>query len=160
MTRPSNLVVGVGNVARGDDGAGIVAVRRLARLLPSGARLLAISGDVLALLDEFATTDLVMIVDSTLSGAPPGSIRRVSLIERPLPADHPRASTHGFDVAQVVELARALGRLPRRLILYGIESDACALGDTLSPEVDAAVDEVVRRIVDELSGTRSSAITA
>jgi len=47
-------------------------------------------------------------------------------------------------------LARALGRLPPRLIVYGVEGKAFEAGVGLSPEVKAAVQEVAERVLGEL----------
>jgi len=49
-----------------------------------------------------------------------------------------------------VELARALGRLPPRLIIYGIEGKSFEAGAGLSPEVQAAVEGVVERVLREV----------
>ena len=53
-----------------------------------------------------------------------------------------RSSTHAFGVADAVELARALGRLPGRLDVYAIEGASFTAGDSLSPEVERAVDDL------------------
>ena len=71
---------------------------------------------------------------------------------RPLPAVFSRSSTHSFGVAEAVELARALGRLPARVVVFGIEGRDFTPGEGLSPDVDAAVDEVVRRVTEEAIG--------
>ncbi len=59
-------------------------------------------------------------------------------------------STHAFSVAEAVELARALDQLPSRLILYGIEGRDFSAGERLSPEVGAAVDELISRVRQDL----------
>jgi hydrogenase maturation protease len=59
-------------------------------------------------------------------------------------------STHAFSVAEAVELARALGELPPKLVLYGIEGKNFDCGIGLSSEVEKATEEIVRRIEDEL----------
>ena len=61
-----------------------------------------------------------------------------------------RSSTHAFGVADAVELARALGRLPGRLDVYAIEGASFAAGDRLSPAVERAVAELAA----ELSASR------
>ena len=47
--------------------------------------------------------------------------------------------THAFGLAEAVELARALRRLPQRLVLVGVEAVGFDYGAPLSPEVAAAV---------------------
>jgi Ni,Fe-hydrogenase maturation factor len=60
---------------------------------------------------------------------------------------------HEFGVSEGIELARALKRL--HLVVYGIEGRSFALGERLSPEVEAAAAEVVRRVKDELEACRT-----
>ena len=49
-------------------------------------------------------------------------------------------------VAEAVEIARALGRLPPRLLIYGIEEIRFELGGSLSLEVAAAVELLTQEI--------------
>jgi hydrogenase maturation protease len=67
-----------------------------------------------------------------------------------LPARFFRSSTHAFGVGDAVELARTLGRLPSRMVVYGVEGSDFDAGAALSPPVLAAVDNVVRRLEEEL----------
>ena len=154
MTRPpagsrepqadrSLLVIGVGNPDRGDDGAGLAVVRRLRGRVGPAVRLLEVRSNVSRLIDGWDGSDAVVLVDATSSGLPPGTVRRFDVTAAPLPvrAFH-GGSTHGFGVAEVVEVARALGRLPRRLIVYGIEGARFGREKGLSTPVAAAVRDV------------------
>jgi hydrogenase maturation protease len=49
------------------------------------------------------------------------------------------SSSHALGAATSVELARALGRLPQRLLVIGVEADSISLGSPLSPAVATAV---------------------
>jgi hydrogenase maturation protease len=71
------------------------------------------------------------------------------------PSEIFHCSAHGFGVSEGIELARALKRLPAHLVVYGIEGRSFALGERLSPEVEAAAGEVVRRVKDELAACRT-----
>ncbi|CAN5525558.1 MBL fold metallo-hydrolase [soil metagenome] len=53
---------------------------------------------------------------------------------------------HLAQPGQLPVLGRALDQLPPRLILYGIEGRDFHAGEKLSPEIDAAVDKLVRRV--------------
>ena len=50
-----------------------------------------------------------------------------------------RGGTHALGLAAVVELARALGRLPERVVVVGVEAERFDHGVPLSPAVAAAV---------------------
>jgi hydrogenase maturation protease len=148
----ATLIVGTGNAFRRDDGAGLVTARRLRRALSDEVRVLVKDGDMASLLDDWQGADTVVVIDATSSGSAPGTIRRFDAHERPLPSVFARSSTHAFGIAETVELARALGRLPARVVVFGIEGRDFTPGNGLSPDVDAAVDEVVKRVTEEAVG--------
>ena len=73
---------------------------------------------------------------AVVSGAPPGTVHRFDAVsERAACARPPCRSTHALGLADAVELARALGRLPRRLVVFGIEGAAFPLGGRPTAEV-------------------------
>ena len=143
------LVVGVGNACRGDDVAGLLVARRLRERVPPGVIVLERHGDLVGLLDDWVGADSVVLVDAMASGAPVGTILRVDARTEQLPTDGFRSSTRAFGVTEAFALGRLLRVLPRRLILYGIEGDDFTTGAPLSPLVEAAVNDVVERILRE-----------
>ena len=136
------LVIGCGNPGRGDDGAGILVAQRLREL---GLDARAYTGESLGLIDLWQHTDEVILVDAAVTGAPAGTIHVWDGRWSSLPGKAP-ASTHGLGVAEAIELARSLNRLPSRLQGYGIEGHCFDLGTRVSSEIQRAVEEVVRRI--------------
>jgi len=140
--RPSVLIVGAGNAYRRDDGAGAAAIKRLGTL-PAHVRAVVANGDAASLLDEWEGADVVIVIDAMMSRAAPGTIRRYDAHAGPLPAAFSRASTHAFGIGEAIELARLVRRLPKRVIVFGIEARHVTVGEGLSAEVEAAVDEVV-----------------
>lgn len=121
------LILGCGNRDRSDDAAG---------LLVQGAQPVA---NPLDLIEAWSGHDDVIVVDAVVSGAPPGAILEWDARACPLAPAGFRCSTHGFGVAEAVELARALGRLPKRLTILGIEGCNFEPGGDPSPEVLEAV---------------------
>jgi hypothetical protein len=65
----------------------------------------------------------VVIVDAVTSGAAPGTVHRFEPRDGALPSDLRFASTHAFSIADALELARALGRAPQRVVVFGVEGD-------------------------------------
>jgi hydrogenase maturation protease len=59
-------------------------------------------------------------------------------------------------LADAIELARALGALPPRVVAFGIEGRSFAAGSELTPEVEAAVDEVAESILEEVRACTST----
>ena len=94
----------------------------------------------------------MILIDATCSGAAPGTVHRLNAHEALVPFLGFRGSTHSWGVGEAVELARVLGRLPARLVVYGIEGASFTEGDELSPAVASAVEEVVRRVTNEVNG--------
>lgn len=163
-SRPNCIVIGVGNPDRGDDAAGFAVARQLRDRVIAGAgldpevvptvppRIIEHAGDVTALLLELDGVEQVFLIDACISGAPPGTIHRFDVSSAAMPAVASGFSTHGFGPAAAVELARALGGLPRRSIVYAIEGASFEAGAPLSPPVAASVAEAVRRLHAEIAG--------
>jgi hydrogenase maturation protease len=111
------------------------------------------SGEVTALLDIFASAPAgqrVLVVDAMVTGSPPGSILFWDAGAAKLSRETFRCSTHALGVAEAVELARALGKLPPQLGIYGIEGAGFEAGAQPSPEVLRAVEELAQRIAREV----------
>ena len=58
-------------------------------------------------------------------------------------------STHALGISDAIELARAMGVLPTKVIVYGIEADNTETGQALSCAVTKALDEAVGQIIRE-----------
>jgi hydrogenase maturation protease len=143
------VVVGIGNPDRGDDAFGRVVAARLRGRLPGHVRLIEQDGEATALLDRLGEADVAILVDAAVSGAAPGDVRRFDVASQPLPAAKFGMSTHGFGLAEAVELARILGKLPSRCIVYAVEAASFELGAPLSPELVEAVEDVAARVIAE-----------
>jgi hydrogenase maturation protease len=147
---PKTLVIGVGNEFRGDDGAGLVVARGLRALAHPNVTVLEQRGEGAALLEAWGGAGRVIVVDAVSSGNKPGTIHRLEVGDQPLPAHFSGRSTHAFGLAEAVELARQLDRLPASLTIYGIEGKSYDLATGLSPEVKIAVEELIEQIGQEV----------
>jgi hydrogenase maturation protease len=107
-------------------------------------------GEPTALLDAFEGADALWVVDAVFSGAAPGTVHRLDAGARELPAELFRTSTHHLGLAEAVELARALGRLPPHVIVFGIEGASFEPGDSLTPAVEDGVAAVTRQVTEEV----------
>ena len=148
------LVIGVGNRFRGDDAAGPAVAEGLDS---EGIDAIEHAGDGMQLMALWDGADRVIIVDAMRGGLAPGTIQRFDAVLERLDETTFTHFSHEIGVAAGVELARTLGRLPSRLIVYGIEGRSFGLGDALSPDVARAVKETVRRIVAEFENQADSA---
>ncbi len=144
------LVACLGNPDRGDDGLGASVAGRLEKALPANAALIARSGDMLSLIEDFAGFDALICVDAAAPMGSPGQIHRIGLATGELPHDLLTASTHGFGLADAIGLARALGSAPLDIAVYAVEGRCFDAGAPMTPEVAAAAEETARRIVQEV----------
>ena len=149
--RPA-IVIGVGNRDRGDDAAGPMVCDRLQSRLGSvtPVRTFVCEGSILDLALHWEHDDHVIVVDAMQPGAEPGRIVMLDASADPL-ATPGAVSTHEIDVSVAIELARAIGRMPARLLVIGIESAQCDWGTEPSAPVDAAIDAVVECVADLLA---------
>ena len=144
------VVVGIGEPRRSDDGCGHRVVEALRSRLCRNVELVAAGGDPTALLDLWSGADLAVVVDAMRGGGPPGTcIRLEGSGLKGLPRSR-STSSHGLSVPDVLELGRAVGKLPGRLVLYLIEAADVRAGERLTPEVADAVERTARAIEDEL----------
>ena len=150
------LIIGVGNEYRRDDGAGPEVARRIDKLNLPQVRVLLHSGEGASLLEHFHEADLVIIIDAAQSESSPGAVHFFDAGNSPIPSAFFNYSTHAFSVAEAVELGRALGKLPTRLLVYGIEGTDFSAGIGLTEAVQVSVDTVVERITNDLKQMGSS----
>jgi len=144
----NKLVIGIGNPFRGDDGAGLILAAMLRERDLPGTVLIEANGDVSGLMDAWKDAAEVILVDAVFSGAKAGTIFRFDASHHPLPREtFASVSTHSFSLADSIELARALGQLPAKVIVYGIEGKDFSARTGLTPEVERATNEALKRIL-------------
>jgi hydrogenase maturation protease len=120
------------------------------RLRAAGVPVLDCADEPTRLLDLWDGLDTVVVVDALRSGAPPGTLHRVDVGDGPLPRELRLASTHALGIADALELGRALGRAPRRVVVLGVEGASFGMGEELSPEVARAMGTLVSSVLREL----------
>lgn len=148
------LVAGIGNIFHGDDGFGpAVAQRLLQRALPRGVDVVdfGIRGMDLA----YALGSgyhAAVLVDALPRGSAPGTL---CLVEPDLTEGDVAVDSHQMNPAAVLQLARALGPLPSRLLIVGCEPGPGGepwsgepMSMELSAEVAAAVDAAADTVAD------------
>lgn len=153
MAGGRRLVIGIGNPERGDDAVGYEVVRLLRERPPADVELVHRAGEATAILNDLEGAEVAFLVDAAGCGAEPGRVHRFDVASRALPSGLVELSSHGLGLAQAVELARALGSLPRCCIVYAIEGQRFEPGMSPSPEAMRGAVEVVDRVLDELRST-------
>jgi hydrogenase maturation protease len=92
----------------------------------------------------------VWLLDAASSGAEPGTVHRFVATEEALPREAFVTSSHHLGLADAVELARTVGRLPRELVVLGIEGASFAAGEGLTPAVEAGVRLAADAVLEEI----------
>lgn len=154
MADTHTVVVGCGNLIRGDDAAGPVLVRLLAdRDLPDGVRL--IDGGTAGMDVAFAMrgASRVIVVDASRVGVEPGTVHRVPGSEL-VDLAPPEGNLHRFRWDQALGFAQWLlkDEYPEDVTVWLIEGSSFEPGEPLTPAVEAAVAEVAEAIVVQLDG--------
>jgi len=148
------VIIALGNRFRGDDGIGLFVAERLKETGTDrldGCMIVEGKDDAMALVSAWEGAALAVIIDAAVSGASPGTIRRLEAGVQAMPKDLSRCSSHGLGLAEAVELGKALGRLPGRLVILAVEAAILEQGAAMSPQVAAAAEEVVRKVDAEVS---------
>jgi hydrogenase maturation protease len=141
------IVVGVGNLVRRDDGAGIHVVNRLKHRAPWIDSIDVAMGSV-EILEAIKGYDRAIIVDAIQSGAEPGEILHIDTAA----ADNPPSlySSHGVDIFTTLELGKRIFKdeMPKEQIIIGIEAeDTLDYSTSCSPRVELAIEKVVNEII-------------
>lgn len=137
-------VIGIGNEFRHDDGAGPAVVQRLAEMDLPGVSLTVTDGEPTRLIELWSDADVVVLIDAVRNDpAHPGKIHEL-IVDRPVGGLGGTASSHGLGLGEAIDLAVALERMPRRLVILAVEGADFSAGTGLSPDVAAAVEHLAR----------------
>jgi hydrogenase maturation protease len=143
------VVIGIGNPYRRDDGFGPAVISLLrGRRLP-GVQLIESDGELSSLVEAWMGAELAVVVDAIRTRQNyPGRVHRLSAHHPAMAGSAAATSSHGVELSEAVRLARALDRMPDRLLLYAVEVADTGFGTGLSPEVAEAAVSVAYEIAE------------
>ncbi len=146
------LVLGLGNPLQADDGVGCRAVEALAQHeLPADVEVMDGGTPGIGLLHLLEGRRRAVIVDAAEMARPAGTIVRFRPADVRLTGSTARFSLHRTALADVLALAQALALPLPDLVFFGVQPGRVGWGDALSPEVAAALPELVAMLRAELS---------
>ncbi len=149
---PRAVVVGLGNPLLSDDGVGIYAARlRAERLAGASVVVEESSWGGMRFLDLLSGYAHAVIIDAIQwRHGPPGTVYRLA-VDEAVPTVR-AMSFHDVSLGTALALGRKLGiPLPEEIVFLAVEAgDVLTLAERCSPEVEAALPEVVRRTVEQL----------
>lgn len=146
------LVLGVGNSILRDDTIGLVIARRLEeRFGDRDDTDFGLNEEAgFSLLEESLGYGRLVVIDSILTGAAPGTIHRLDLSDlgRSIHSNSP----HGLNIATVLSLGRGQGLpVPDEVRIYAVEVvDTVTFSESLSPALASRVDAIVDEIAAEI----------
>ncbi len=143
------LLLGIGNYLMGDEGVGVHFAQRLENEpLPPGVDVLDGGTGGFHLSHFFEDYPTVVLIDATLDGQPPGTIR---LLEPRFSQDFPKAmSTHDIGMKDVIEAMLFMGKLPK-IYLFAVSIETLQQQQiTLSEKIEAMLPELKRQVFEQL----------
>jgi hydrogenase maturation protease len=150
----ATLVIGLGNLLRGDDGVGVRVVQMLAeQALPPGVEVIDGGTQGLGIVNLIEGRRRVIVVDAADVGQSPGQFVRFTLDEAHLLGDEQRLSIHAAGLRDALLLAQALKMLPDEVIIFGVQPANLEWDSTLSPQVEAILPDLIEAILAELENS-------
>jgi hydrogenase maturation protease len=144
------VVVGIGNLIRTDDGLGVHALERLRRdpRVPAGVTFIDGGTYGIELLAHIFDSTHLLLLDAIDAGEAPGILIRMENEElRGLPC---AASVHQVGLADLLATLPLVSTTPRETVLLGVVPASTVWGTSLTPEVEAALADLVDGAVRQL----------
>ncbi|MCB0632448.1 MAG: hydrogenase maturation protease [Saprospiraceae bacterium] len=143
---PRLLILGIGNLLMGDEGIGVHLVQRLPQAaLPPNVDVLDGGTGGFHLMNYFTDYPTIVMIDATLDGRPPGTIR---LLTPRFSSEFPRSmSTHDIGLRDLLEGLQVLGKLPKVYLFAVSVAELQSMQVGLSSEVEAAMPELIKQVV-------------
>jgi len=148
------LVLGMGNPILSDDGVGIKVAQEVGKQLNHPQVTIAETSEAgLRLLDSIVGYDKVIIIDAVQTEK--GQVGQIYRME---PQDFSSAkyfpSPHQINLTTALELGKMLNlAMPQKITIFAVEAkDVTSFSEKCTPEVEQAIPEVVKMVLEELVG--------
>lgn len=147
MTAGRKIVLGLGNTLNRDEGVGVHLLELLRGQMGSRTRMEFVDGGTLGLnlLPLVEECSHLLLLDAVNAGKPPATVVELSRDQIPLFAGV-KLSQHQVTFQEVLGLAQMREKLPAHLHLIGVQPVDISVGYGLTPEVEALVPEVAKRV--------------
>ncbi|MCB1916336.1 MAG: HyaD/HybD family hydrogenase maturation endopeptidase [Rhodocyclaceae bacterium] len=140
------LILGIGNLLWADEGFGVRCVEVLGAesALPPSVRLMDGGTQGLYLLPYVTQASHLLVFDAIDYGLAPGSLKLVRGDEVPRFMGAKKMSLHQTGFQEVIAAAALLGRLPRELVLIGVQPAQLEdFGGSLSEPVRGCIGDAI-----------------
>jgi hydrogenase maturation protease len=153
---PDILVIGCGNLLRGDDGVGPVLLRHLLdRGLPPGMEVADGGTSGMDVAFRMRGAGHVILVDACTSGGEPGTLYELPGEEVESPPLEALGNLHSFRWDHAISFGRWLlkDEYPRRVTAFLIEAATTDPGMELSEPVRRAMDRLIDLLLERFGST-------
>jgi len=141
-----SLIVGVGNPLRSDDGFGPRVIKELQAFTQNHHNFDLLDGgtDALALIETIKNYTRAIIIDAINVNVvvPAGTIKVFSPHEAKINIKDDALSTHGFGLAEMLNLISLL-QIQTEITIVGVQPKTIDFGDKLSAEIENSLPEVL-----------------
>lgn len=146
------LLVGLGHPYRSDDGFGPQAIEALKKKFGDQYEYRQHSGDPADLMDLWEHRSLVILDAFHCAEPDPGTIHCIKAKPGDTLPWSTSVSSHALSLSEALVMGQILQKIPRSLIILGVEGENFEPGDLLSPAVSKALDQVIARIPQLIEG--------
>jgi hydrogenase maturation protease len=151
------LVIGYGNPLRRDDGLGQVAAQRIEALLQDRDVEVMVRHQMgIELAGDLSGVDLAIFIDAHVgdeTGTLPGTLKE----EEVVPDDAvPGSFSHHLSPGVLLSCVQALYHRHPRMFIYSIAAEDFDHGEGLSPAVEAALPELIEKVIARIAEFRMS----
>ncbi|MDR3556500.1 MAG: hydrogenase maturation protease [Syntrophobacteraceae bacterium] len=151
MSEKHILVLGVGNLLLGDEGAGVRVIEKLEDEYVFSQNVELYDGGTLGLrlLEPLSQADCAILVDIVRAGGAPGTLYRIA--EKDLFKKIPyKCSLHELNIVEALIYAEELGKKPETVVI-GIEPlEFSACSTELSDPVRSRMEDIVTAVLKEI----------
>jgi hydrogenase maturation protease len=152
LVREPVRLIGLGNIFRGDDAAGIVLAERIRREKIPGLEVLLHFGDGASLIPLWDKIKRVILVDAVCAGGKSGKLISFDLQKEAFPENLFSVSSHSLGIPEALRIAKKLHRkLPAGFMFFGVTAERFNLGSKPSFNMDSLGDMFISRIKAQLS---------
>jgi hydrogenase maturation protease len=144
-------VLGLGNLMRTDDAAGMLALRRLTGDARFPRDVEVVEGETLGLdlLHDVYGVSHLLVLDAVDTGATPGTLTRFHGEEvLDLPTSK---SVHLLGLSDLIQVLRLMDAPPMQIVLLGVQPESTEWGTVLTPAVEAAQEGLVEAALLQLA---------
>lgn len=150
-TKPTVLILGIGNLVMSDDGVGVHVVQELQRSYRFPENVMVVDGGTLGLdlLPMLENVTHLILVDAVETGDKPGTMIRLIGEELPV-ALETKLSPHQMGLKDLLAVSELMGHSPGEMVLIGVQPGCIEMGVEMTADVDAVLDEMISKVLSEL----------